>query len=130
MAMDSGFVRVVKRKRIMFLTQNLYTLGGLVVGTRIPIDSGPMKAILDRVADEHLKERFAKKPKLRKAKRFVESVVFSTPRFYLEPDLNQKQIRIQMQVNGNDEKMVIDYEKFYKQVLAASGNTKLHADRG
>ena len=77
-------------KDIMFLTQNLYTLGGFVVGTRIPIDAGPLKVILDRVADEHLKERFAKNPKSRKAKRFVESVVFSTPRFYLEPDLNQK----------------------------------------
>ena len=40
--------------------------------------------------------------------------MFSTPRFYLEPNLNQKQIRIQMQVNGQDERMVMDYERFYK----------------
>ena len=117
-------------KDIMFTTQNLYTIGGFVVGTTIPIETGPLKAILDRVADEHLKMRFAKNPKLRKAKRLVESVVFSTPRFYLEPDLNQKQIRIQMQVNGQDERMVMDYERFYKRVLAASGSTKLHTGEG
>ena len=86
-----------------------------------------MKAILDKVADDHLKKRIAKNPKLRKAKRLVDSVVFGTPRFYLEPDMNQKQIRIQMQVNGQSERMVMDYEKFYKRVLAASGSTKLHA---
>ncbi len=117
-------------KDIMFLTQNLYTLGGFVVGTNIPVDTGPLKTILDRVADEHLKKRFAENPKLRKSKRLVESVVFSTPRFGLEPDLNQKQIRIKMQVNGKDEELVMDYERFYKQVLAASGNTKLHAGDG
>ena len=117
-------------KDIVFLTQNLYTLGGFVVGTTIPIDTGPLKAILDRVADEHLKKRFAKNPKLRKAKQLMEAVVFSTPRFSLEPDLNNKQIRIQMQVNGQDQKMVMDYERFYQQVLAASGSTKLHAGEG
>ena len=117
-------------KDIMFTTQNLYTMGGFVVGTTIPIETGPLKAILDRVADEHLKKRFAKNPKLRKAKRLMDSVVFSTPRFYLEPNLNQKQIRIQMQVNGQDERMVMDYERFYKRVLAASGSTKLHAGKG
>ncbi len=114
-------------KDIMFTTQNLYTIGGFVVGTTIPIETGPLKAILDRVADEHLKMKFAKYPKWRKAKQLVDSVVFSTPRFYLEPDLNQKQVRIQMQVNGQDERMVMDYERFYKRVLAASGSTKLHA---
>ena len=113
-------------KDIMILTQNLYTMGGFVVGTTIPIETGPLKAILDKVADKHLKQRFARNPKLRKAKTLIDSVVFSTPRFYLEPDLNQKQIRIQMQVNGENEKMVMGYEEFYKQVLAVSGNAKLH----
>ena len=113
-------------KDIMILTQNLYTMGGFVVGTSIPIESGPLKAILDKVADKHLKQRFARNPKLRKAKRLVDSVVFSTPRFYLEPDLDHKQIRIQVKVNGKNEKMIIGYEEFYKQVLAVSGNAKLH----
>lgn len=113
-------------KDIIFLTQNLYTMGGFVVGNTIPIETGPLKRILDRAADKHLKKRFAKNPKLRKAKRLKQSVVFRTPRFYLEPDLNQKQIRIQMQVNGQDEKMVMDYQEFYQKVLAASGSTKLH----
>lgn len=117
-------------KDIMLLTQNLYTMGGFVVGTTIPIESGPLKVILDRVAEEHRKKRFAKNPKLRKAKKLVESIVFSTPRFYLESDLNQKQIRIQMQVNGQNEKLVMNYEEFYKQVLAVSGSTKLHVGNG
>lgn len=113
-------------KDIVILTQNLYTMGGFVVGTDIPIETGPLKAILDKVADKHLKQRFARNPELRKAERLVDSVVFSTPRFYLEPDLNQKQIRIQLQVNGEDKKMVMEYKEFYKQVLAVSGNAKLH----
>ena len=113
-------------KDIMILTQNLYTMGGFVVGTNIPIETGPLKAILDKVSDKHLKRKFSRNPELRKAQRLVEAVVFSTPRFYLEPDLNQKQIRTQMQVNGEDEKMVLGYEEFYKQVLAVSENAKLH----
>lgn len=113
-------------KDIIFLIQNLYTMGGFVVGTTIPIETGPLRPILDRAADEQLKKRLANNPKLRKAKRLKQSVEFRAPRFYLEPDLNQKQIRIQMQVNGQDEKMVMDYEEFYQKVLAASGSTKLH----
>jgi len=46
------------------------------------------------------RHEISQNPKSRKAKRLMESVVFSTPRFYLAPDLNQKKARIKMQVNG------------------------------
>ena len=115
-------------KDVIFLTQNLYTLGGLVVGTNIPVEPGPLKAILDRVSDEYLKKTSLKKPKLGKAKNVNVSVVFTAPRFYLEPDLNNKQVRIEMQVNGMKETLVMNYEEFFQKVLAASSNTKLHAE--
>ena len=115
-------------KDIIFLTQNLYTLGGFVVGSNVPIDKGPLKDILDRVSDEHIETMTTKNPKLRDAKKLNVSVVFGKPRFYLEPDLNQKQIRIQMQVNGKSERLTVEYEQFFRKVLAASGDGKLNAN--
>ena len=106
-------------KDIIFLTQNLYTLGGFVVGSDAPIDSGPLKTILDRVATKRIKRMYPRNS-APKGTQIVTNVVFSTPRFNLEPDLNQKQIRIEMQVNGNPETLVMDYEKFFKGSVKSS----------
>ncbi|MXZ08586.1 MAG: hypothetical protein F4Y79_04005 [Gemmatimonadetes bacterium] len=113
-------------KDIIFLTQNLYTLGGFVVGSAVSIDSGPLKTILDRAAKKHLKKMYPGNSAPEGHQ--TVNVVFSTPRFYLEPDLDQKQIRIKMQVNGNHETLVMGYEKFFREVSKASGNRKLYAN--
>ena len=113
-------------KDIIFLTQNLYTLGDFVIGSAASIGSGPLKTILDRGATKHL-ERMYSGNSVPEGGQTV-NVVFSTPRFYLEPDLDQKKIRIKMQVNGNSETLVMGYEKFFQEVLKASGNRKLCAN--
>lgn len=114
-------------KDIIFLTQNLYTLGGSVIGTNAPIDSGPLKTILDRVAIEYLESVYPRKSAPHGAQ-VVANVVFNAPRFFVEPDLDQKQIRIEMQVNGKRETLVMDYEKFFREVSQASGNRKLYTE--
>ncbi|MXX40031.1 MAG: hypothetical protein F4Z85_18560 [Gemmatimonadetes bacterium] len=110
-------------KDIVFLTQNLYTMGGFVVGSDTPIGSGLLKTILDRVATKYIERMY---PQNSAPEDIQIEMIFSTPRFYLEPDLDQKQIRIQMQVNGNPETLVMDYDEFFSEVIKASGNRKLH----
>ena len=112
-------------KDIIFLTQNLYTLGGSVVGSDSPIDAGPLKTILDRVAKDYLERTY---PNQTGPITVSVSLGFSMPRFYLEPDLDQKQIRVEMQVNGSSETLVMGYEEFFREVLGASGNRKLYAN--
>ena len=113
-------------KDIIFLTQNLYILGNFVIGSTDSIGSGPLKTILDRVSTKHL-ERMYPGNSVPEGGQTV-NVVFSTPRFFLAPDLNQKQIRIKMQVNGNSETLVMGYEKFFREVSKASGNRKLYSN--
>ncbi len=109
-------------KDIIFVTQNLYTLGGSVVGTGVQISEGPLKTILDRVAQREVEGVLSRSAMLKGAK---VAMAFSTPRFYLEPDLDRKQIRVQMQVNGQQRSLVMDYEEFFRDVLAASGERTL-----
>ena len=56
----------------------------------------------------------------------VTTVAFTAPRFYLEPDLDQKQIRTAVQVNGSPETLVMGYEDFFSEVAKASGNRRLY----
>ena len=111
-------------KDIVFLTQNLYTLGGLVVENASPIASGPLKTILDRVAMKHI-ERMYPHDSMPNGTAITTHLVFGAPRFMLEPDLNSKQIRTVMQVNGSDEALVMAYKEFLSEVSKASGNRKL-----
>ncbi len=111
---------------IILLHQNLYTLGGLVVGSGKPIDSGPLKTILDRAALKYLEKVYPKASRSDGSQIQV-GVVFNTPRFCWEPDLEQKQIRIAVQVNGNSEVLVMGYEEFFSELLKGYGNTKLFA---
>ena len=109
-------------KDIVFLTQNLYTLGGFVVEEGTPIAGGPLKRILDGVAT-----RIAKKsqpnPQPGAVRHF--QVTFRSPRFQLEPDLNDKQIRVTIQVNGADEHLVLGYEEFFSELSKAHGHMSL-----
>ncbi|MDE0556068.1 MAG: hypothetical protein OXI24_17765 [Candidatus Poribacteria bacterium] len=110
---------------IIYLHQNLYTLGGLVVENGKPINTGPLKTVLDRAVSRHLEEKY---PKGSRPDGFqlLFSVIFSTPRFRWAPDLDQKQICISVQVNGAPEELVMGYEEFFSELLKSYGNTKLY----
>ena len=112
-------------KDIVFLTQNLYTLGDSVVGDPVPIAGGPLKTILDRVAGNYIDRMFPNDSAPR-GKTIPFSVVFRTPRFYLESDVDLKQIRTEVEVNGGPETLVMDYEEFFREVSKASGNAGLY----
>ena len=109
-------------KDIVFLMQNLYTLGGFVVDEGSPIAGGPLKPILDRVATQTMR-KISPRPSPGEAVSF--QLTFKTPRFQLEPDLNDKRIRVTVEVNGKDEELVLGYEDFFSDVANAHGNMKL-----
>lgn len=110
---------------IIYLHQNLYTLGGLVVENGEPISTGPLKTVLDKVAIRQLEEKY---PKSSTPSGFQVpiSVSLSTPRFRWVPDLDQKQICINVQVNGAPEELVMGYEEFFSELLQSYENTKLY----
>ena len=110
-------------KDIVFLTQNLYTLGGLVMTDGASIEDGPIKSILDRVASRVLKR--TTKPGPGAVARVT--LMFGTPRFALEPDLDDKQIRVRVQVNGKPEELVMGYEAFFSEVSMAHGDQTLRS---
>ncbi len=112
-------------KDIIFLTQNLYTLGGLVLENNATIGSGPLKTIMDRVAMSHIKRIQYTEPNVTK---IATTLVSDSPRFLLEPDLNQKQICIAIHINGNLETLVMDYKEFFLEVSRGYGNRKLYAN--
>lgn len=107
---------------IVLLHQNLTTLGSLAVDARKPINDGPLKTILDRCAINHLKENCPDPPPGFKART---TVTFTNPNFHWEPDLNQKQIRTRVHVNGNPESLVMDYDEFFSVLLKDCGDRKL-----
>lgn len=105
-------------KDIVFLMQNLYTLGGAAVHPQGSV-SGPLKSVLDNVATKTLNRRHRRSGG-------VMAVTMTTPRFFLEPDLTNKRIRTEVRVNGIQEKYVVDYESFFTEVVNAYGNRRLH----
>lgn len=111
-------------KDIVFLTQNLYTLGGFVVDEGSPIKGGPLKPILDRVANQFL-QGLNPQPPSGKTVQF--QIAFRTPRFQLEPDLSEKRVRVMVEVNGKQEQLVLGYEDFFSSVANAHGNMKLNS---
>ena len=108
-------------KDIVFLTQNLYTLGGLVMTDGERVDEGPLKSILNRVAVRILEA--GPKPVAGETRRLA--LVFAAPRFTLEPDLDDKRIRVRVQVNGKPEELVMGYEEFFSEISKAHGDGKL-----
>ena len=108
-------------KDIVFLTQNLYTLGGLVMTDSSRVEEGPIKSILDRVALRILEAG----PKSVPGETRQLALVCGAPRFCLEPELDDKQIRIRVQVNGKPEELVMGYEDFFSEVSRAHGDARL-----
>ena len=111
---------------IIFLVQNLYTLGGLVMAAPSP-PSGPVKAILDRVAPRLYEQR-----KLQLGTAAASPIdiraEFTTPRFYLDGDLLDKKIKTSMIVNGNREELLMGYEQFFEMIKQSAGETKLYGN--
>ena len=116
-------------KDIVFLTQNLYTLGDSVVRNPSPITGGPLKTILDRVARNYIDRMYPKDSSPSDVSLYTK-IVFATPRFYIEPDLDHKEIRTEVQVNGSAEKLVMPYEEFFEEVSKASGDARLYNEPG
>ena len=112
-------------KDIIFLTQNLYNLGGSILESDRRMDSGPLNTIFNRIGREHLDSVYPKTPEFSDVSVDV-TFVFRTPRFYLQPDLDHKQIRVEVEVNGKTEKLVMDYEDFFSEVSEAAGDMKLY----
>ena len=112
-------------KDIIFLTQNLYNLGGAVLESGRPVHSGPLNTIFNRIGRQHLDSVYPKTPEFSDVSVDV-TFVFRTPRFYLQPDLDHKQIRVEVEVNGKTEKLVMDYEDFFSEVSEAAGDMKLY----
>ena len=106
-------------KDIVFLMQNLYTLGGAAVAPGGNV-SGPLETVLNNVAMKTLNRRRRRNRTMRMA------VTFTTPRFYLEPDLTNKQIRTEVKVNSVQKKYVTDYESFFAEIVKAYGDRKLY----
>ena len=111
-------------KDIVFVSQNLHTLGGSLVGTDAPITGGPLKTVLDNVLLKHRDKLFSQVSTTGEAEITV-AMTFTTPRFYLEPDLDQKQIRVEMRVNGQPQTLVTDYEEIFKEIVTAAGGRTL-----
>ena len=116
---------------IVFLTQNLYALGEVMVGTDARIESGPLKTVLDRMAIQHVDRLFPRHREQGNVEATI-NVLFQTPRFYLEPDLDNKQIRTEVHVGTNPgalekEQLIMGYEDFFSELSAASGTRRLYA---
>ena len=108
---------------IIFLMQNLYTLGGFMVQTGSPL-SAPVRAILNRLAPDLYEQHLQAKGLPTGSAATIEAV-FTTPRFQFEGDLEDKKIKTFMTVNGQAETLVTGYEQFFLDVVAAAGSTKL-----
>ena len=112
---------------IVFVVQNLYTLGGLVTGNQPPVDSGPIKMILDRVLREEI-DGLREGEDLGSGTEVAFRAEFRSPRFRLEPDLDDKRIRTDMTVNGESRRLTLGYERFFESVLEAAGDTRLRGE--
>jgi len=106
---------------IVYLHQNLYTLGGVVLGSETA-PGGPLEKILNRVAERYLAKNHPNPPP---GLSFQMALTMSSPHFGWHPDLNDKKIRTHITVNGESQKLDMDYEEFFRELLSAYGDTKL-----
>ena len=125
-AITKGLSTSSNIKDIVFLTQNLYTLGDSVVRDPTPISGGPLKSILDRVANNYI-DSLNPNDSLPRGVTIPTTLTFRTPRFSLGSDLDHMQIRTTVEVNGSREKLEMDYEEFFREVSKSSGNAKLYS---
>ena len=108
---------------IIFLMQNLYTLGGFMVEADSPL-SPPVRAILDQLAPD-LYEQELQAKSLPAGSATTIQTVFTNPKFQFEGNLEDKRIKTSMTVNGQTETIVTGYEQFFQDVIAAAGNNSL-----
>lgn len=108
---------------IIFLMQNLYTLGGFMIEAGKPVPA-PVRAIVDQLAPD-LYEREIQAKGLPAGSAATIEAVFTNPKFQFEGDLTDKKIKTFMTVNGQTETLVTGYQQFFRDVIAAAGSTKL-----
>ena len=99
-------------KDIMFAIQNLHAFGRTIIDK-----DGPLRHIMNKVA--------LRQAQLSKTKKQKFQLVFTQPNVGLDPDLRNKQISIQMLVNGQQENHKMGYEDFFKEVAKAFGDKPL-----
>ena len=112
-------------KDIIFLHQNLLTLGGLTMDRDNPVVEGPLEVVLDRVRDREV-DRWVSANPVHGETTLHFTVVYSSPGFYLEPELDDKRIRVTAQVNGQEESVTVGYQEFFAEVVDAFGEAKLY----
>ena len=85
------------------------------------VEGWPFKSILDKVA-AHILDA-GQRPVPGETRQLA--LVAGAPRFFLEPELNDKQIRVRVQVNGKPEELMMGYEDFLSELSRAHGDAKL-----
>ena len=108
---------------IIFLMQNLYTLGGFIVEAGKPL-SAPVRAILDQLAPDLYEQEIQAKGLPAGSAATIQAVC-TKPKFQFEGNLQDKKIKTFITVNGQTETHVTDYQQFFGEVVAAAGDTKL-----
>ena len=108
---------------IIFLMQNLYTLGGFVIKHGTPV-SPPVRTILDQLAPD-LYEQELHARGLPAGSAATIQAVFTNPKFQFEGNLEDKKIKTVMTVNGQTETLVTGYEQFFQDVTTAAGKNSL-----
>ena len=101
-------------KDILFVFQNLYSFGRAIIDK-----DGPLMHIMKDVATRYTKSRRPKSGGMKVA------LAFTEPKVYLNPDLNKKQIRIDVTVNDKKETINMAYNTFFREVIKALGDKQL-----
>ncbi len=109
---------------IIFLVQNLYTLGSCAITATAP-PAGPAKHILDSLAPV-LYDQQRRMRGLPEGSPVTVRAEFSTPRFTFEGDLLNGDIKTNMTINGAKEALAMGYEQFFQIVIQASGDNRLY----
>lgn len=124
-AMISRLSAASEESDFVFVAQNLYTLGGFVSGDLgPPVHAGPVAKLLERLVTEHA-ERITGGQDVPDGTSVSMEVKYGRPSFRLEPDLDKKQIRTAMEVNGKEETLILDYRDFFQSVIEAVGDKAL-----
>ena len=111
-------------KDIIFVIQNLYLLGELTLDADTDTTDGPLKTILDNVLERHIQQT-GWLNRATAGDQFNARYSFTSPKLYLEPELEHKQIRMVTEVNGERESLVMGYEEMFRELLKVSGENKV-----
>ena len=103
-------------REIIFLHNNLYTLGGFVMPGG-DFGESVIKSIVEKVLDRMFPD---------KSVEVRSEVIYSEPTFSLGNDLCHKQICVTMTVNGSKETLAVDYKEFFEDIEKSFGHINLY----